>query len=109
VFASAAAWILAFVLFGSSLSRIKLAAGILRLERANRPGGLSAGAAAFLLGLMAVLAIQLLLVGTAYLYIPCDFFTTIPGQVLIGLSPLLLAYVTIAALTALMATGAEQR
>jgi len=108
VFASAFAWILAFILFGSSLSRIKLAAGLLSLERANRPGGLTAGAAAFLLGVLSVIGIQLLLVGTAFLYLPCDMFTTIPGRVLIGLGPLMLAYVTIAALTALMATGPDQ-
>ena len=105
VFASAVTWVLAFVLLGSSLSRLKLSAGLLRLERLRRPGGLSAGAAAFLLGALSIIGIQLLLVGTAYLYIPCDVFTTIPGQVLIGLGPILLAYVTLGALTALMATG----
>ncbi len=107
LFSSAIAWLLAFVLFGSSLSRLRLEAGLLRLERNRRAPSLNAGVAALLLGIVSIVGIQLLLIGTAYSYIPCTVFATVPGQVLIGLGPLLLAYVTVAALTALMATGSE--
>lgn len=106
-FSSAVAWILAFVLFGSSIARLSLSAGVLRLERNRIPEPLGAGMVALLLGVFAVVAIQLLFVGSAYLFTPCDIFKTIIGQVLIGLGPLLLAYVILAALTALLATGSE--
>lgn len=105
IFASAIAWILAFVLFGSSLSRLKLSAGILRLERNRSPEPLGAGTVALLFGVLAVVGIQLIFVGSAYLFTTCDLFTTVPGQVLVGLGPLMLAYVILAALTALLATG----
>ncbi len=106
-FSSAVAWILAFVLFGSSLARLSLSAGLLRLERNRIPEPLGAGMVALLFGVAAVVAIQLLFVGSAYLFTPCDLFKTVIGQVLIGLGPILLAYVILAALTALLATGSE--
>jgi hypothetical protein len=107
IFASAIAWLLAFVLFGSSLSRLRLASGLLRLERNRRVPPLSAGVAALLLGVTSIVGIQLLLIGSLYAFVPCSTFATITGEVLIGLGPLLLAYMVITALTALMATGAE--
>lgn len=107
IFASAVAWILAFVLFGSSLSRLRLAAGLLRIERNRIAEPLGAGMVALLFGVVAVVGIQLLFVGSAYLFLPCEVFTTVPGQVLIGLGPLLLVYLILAALTALLATGTE--
>lgn len=106
-FSSATAWILAFVLFGSSLARLSLSAGLLRLERNRIPEPLGGGMVALLFGVAAVIAIQLLFVGSAYLFTPCDLFKTIVGQVLIGLGPLLLVYIILAALTALLATGTE--
>jgi hypothetical protein len=107
IFAFAVAWILAFVLFGSSLSRLRLASGLLRIERSRIPEPLGAGVVALLFGVAAVVGIQLHFVGSAYLFMPCEVFTTVPGQVLIGLGPLLLAYLILAALTALLATGSE--
>jgi hypothetical protein len=107
IFASSITWLLAFILFGSSLSRIRLASGLLRLERNRRAPSLSAGLAALFLGVIAIVGVQMLLIGTAYQFIPCTAYTTISGEVLIGLGPLLLSYVIINALTALMATGTE--
>jgi hypothetical protein len=107
LFASAVAWILAFVLFGSSISRLKLAAGLLRLERNRSPEPLGPGVVALLLGTLSIAGIQLLFVGEIYNFTPCVFFTTVPGEVLIGVGPLVLAYVVLAALTALLATGTE--
>jgi hypothetical protein len=107
IFSSAIAWVFAFVLFGSSLSRLRLASGILRLERNRRPEPLGAGTVALLFGVAAVIGIQLLFVGSAFNFIPCDVYTTISGLVLIGLGPLFLVYVIIAAVTALLATGTE--
>jgi len=107
LFASAVAWILAFVLLGSAVTRLRLAAGVLRLERNRRPEPLGGGVVALLYGVVAIVGIQMIFVGTAYLFTPCIAFTSVPGQVLIGLGPILLAYITAAALTALMATGSE--
>jgi hypothetical protein len=107
LFASAVAWGLAFVLFGSSLTRLRLAAGLLRLERSRSREPLGAGFVALLLGVVSVVGIQLIFVGSAYRFTPCLEFTTVPGLVLIGLGPILLAYVILAALTALLATSNE--
>ena len=106
-FASAFAWMLALIFLGSALSRIRLAAGILRLERKRRPEALGATTLTFLLGLLAVIGIQFVYVGTAYLLLPCAILSGIAGDVLTGLSPLMLAYLIDAALTNLMALGAE--
>lgn len=107
IFTSAVGWILAFVMFGSSLSRLRLAAGILRLERNRRPEPLGAGMVALIFGVFAIVGVQLLFVGSAFNFLPCEIYTRLPGQVLIGLGPLFLVYVIIAALTALMSTGSE--
>lgn len=105
--ASALAWLLAFVFLGSALSRIRLAAGLVRLERKGRPEMLGASALVFFLGLVAVVGIQLLFMGTAYGLVPCNVMGSIPGSVLIGLGPLTLAYLVKAALTDLLALGPE--
>jgi hypothetical protein len=104
---SAFAWLLAFVFLGSALSRIRMAAALVRLERKGRPEMLGASALVFFLGMAAVVAIQLLFMGTAYMLIPCWIFAGIPGSVLIGLGPLMLAYLVKAALTDLLALGPE--
>ena len=39
IFASALAWLLAIIYAGSALSRLRLAAGIIRIERATQPDG----------------------------------------------------------------------
>ncbi len=107
VFASAFSWVLAFIFLGSALSRIRLAAGIVRLERKRRPEALGPTTLAFLLGVLAVVGIQFIYVGTAYVLLPCSIVGGISGDVLIGLAPLMLAYLIDAALTNLMALGPE--
>jgi len=106
-FASAFAWILAFIFLGSALSRIRLAAGIVRLERKRRPEALGPTTLAFLLGVLAVTGIQFIYVGTAFTLLPCSILGGIAGDVLIGLAPLMLAYLIDAAVTNLMALGPD--
>ncbi len=82
-------------------------AALVRLERKGRPEILGATGLVFVLGMAAVVAIQLLFMGTAYLLIPCWIYSSIPGSVLIGLGPLTLGYLIKAALTDLLALGPE--
>lgn len=107
VFSSAFAWLLAVIYVASAVSRLKLAAGLIRLERTTRPEALGAVPLAFVLGVAAVVGIQLLLVGAAYRFIPCTAYTELAGTILIGLGPLMLAYLVVAALANLLATGKE--
>lgn len=105
--ASAFAWIAAFIFLGSSLSRIRLAAGIVRLERKQHPEGLGDANVAFILGAISLLAIQLLFFGSGYRFVPCHEMGSIAGDVLIGIGPLSLAYLILAALTNLLSLGQE--
>ncbi len=105
--ASGFAWLLAFIYVGSSLSRLRLAAGIIRLERKRRPDPLTPIGSALLTGLVAVALIQLLYVGSLYGLLPCTLWQGIGGDILIGQAPLVLAYALVAALTNLIAMGAE--
>ncbi len=107
VFAAAFSWLLAIIYFASAASRLKLAAGIIRIERAVRPEALGPLALAFVLGIAAIVGIQLLFVGSAFPWLSCTAFTDITGALLIGLAPLMLAYVVVAALAAAMAIGPE--
>lgn len=107
IFASAFAWLLAFIFLGSSLSRIRLAAGIVRLERKARPDTLGAPLLALVLGFAAVIGIQFLYVGTLFSFLPCSVLSGIAGDVLIGIAPLMLTYLIVAALTNLLALGPE--
>jgi hypothetical protein len=104
---SAFAWLVAFVFLGSALSRIRMEAALVRLERKGRPEILGATGLVFALGVASVVAIQMLFMGTAYLLIPCWILASLPGAVLIGLGPLSLAYLIKAALTDLLALGPE--
>ena len=108
VFSSAFAWILAAVYLGSAASRLRLTAGLIRLERVTRPEPLGSSPLAFVLGAFAIVGVQLLFVGSMYPWLPCSAFTDISGALLIGLAPLMLAYLTVAALAAAMATGPEK-
>lgn len=108
VFSSAFAWILALIFFASAASRLRLTVGIIRLERASRGEVLGAIPLAVVLGLFAILGVQLLFVGSAYPSLPCAAFNDISGALLIGLAPLMLAYLVVAALAAAMATGSPQ-
>ncbi len=107
VFASAFAWLLAAIYAASALSRVRLSAGLIRLERTTRPEALGAVPLAFVLGIAAVVGIQLLFVGSAYQFIPCPQYYELSGTILIGLAPLMLAYLIVAACANLLATGPE--
>ena len=107
VFAASFTWLLAIVYLASAASRVRLAAGLIRIERAKRPEALGPTVLAFLLGIAAVIAIQLLYVGSAFAFLPCSAYTEITGALLIGLAPLMLAYLIVAALANLLATSPE--
>jgi hypothetical protein len=107
IFASAFSWTLAVIYLASACSRLKLQAGIIRLERNTRPEGLAPAVRAFCLGLVAVVGVQLLFVGSAYPWFNCSAFADIAGALLIGLAPLMLAYLVVAALATLLASSPE--
>ena len=105
IFASAITWLLAVVFLCSSLSRLKHEARILRLERALRPDALGPRAVAIMLGIAAVVGLQLLFVGSASAFLPCSAYPDLSGALLIGLAPLLLTYLILAALATALAAG----
>jgi hypothetical protein len=107
IFGSAFAWLLAVVYLASACSRLKLQAGIIRLERNTRPEGLAPALRAFCLGLVAVVGVQFLFVGSAYPWFHCSAFADITGALLIGLAPLMLTYLVVAALATLLASSPE--
>jgi hypothetical protein len=107
IFAAAFTWLLAIIYLGSAVSRLKLMAGLMRLERAKRPEILGPTLRAFLLGIAAVVGIQFLFVGSSYPWFQCSAYTDITGALLIGLFPLMLAYLIVAALVSLMAASPE--
>lgn len=107
IFASAFTWLLAIIYLASAVSRLKLASGIIRLERTLRPEALGPLALAFVLGGAAIVGIQLLFMGSVYPMLSCTAFTDITGELLIGLAPLMLSYLIVAGLATAMATGPE--
>jgi hypothetical protein len=107
-FAAAFAWLLAVVYLASAASRLKLQAGLIRLEAGERAQPLGPTLRAFLFGIVAVVGIQFLFVGSAYPWANCSAFADITGAVLIGLAPLMLAYLIVAALASLMAAAPEK-
>jgi hypothetical protein len=107
LFESALAWTLALILLGSGVSRIRLAATVVRFERKRRPEALGAQPLAFVLGLVAVAGVQLLYMGTGYTLLPCRALDGLFGDAMIGLGPPMLAYLIVAALTNLLALGPE--
>ncbi|HXC54437.1 MAG TPA: hypothetical protein VNU97_04015 [Rhizomicrobium sp.] len=108
LFACAFTWLLAIVFVASAASRIGLTAGLLRLERMVRPSSFGPTLLAALYGVVAIVAFQLLFVGSAYPWLACSAFTDITGALLIGLAPLMLAYLIVAALATLRASGPAQ-
>ncbi|HMH66025.1 MAG TPA: hypothetical protein VK515_10580 [Rhizomicrobium sp.] len=108
VFAAAFAWLLAIIYLASAASRLKLQAGLIRLEAGDRPQLLGPTLRAFLFGIVAVVGIQFLFVGSAYPWLNCSAFADITGALLIGLAPLMLAYLIVAALASLMASAPEK-
>ena len=107
IFSSAFTWMLAVVFLASACSRLKLQAGIIRLERNTRPEGLNPSIRAFCLGLVAVVGVQFFFVGSAYPWFPCHAYADIAGALLVGLAPLVLAYLVVAALATLLASSPE--
>jgi hypothetical protein len=107
IFAAAFAWLLAVIYLASAASRLKLQAGIIRLERSLKPEILGPTLRAFLLGVAAVVGIQFLFVGSAFPWLNCSAFADITGALLIGLAPLMLSYLIVAALASLLASSPE--
>jgi hypothetical protein len=107
LFVPALSWTFALIFLGSALSRLRLGATIVRFERKRRPEALGAQPLAFALGLVAVAGIQLLYMGTAYVLLPCRALGGLFGAAMIGIGPLMLAYLIVAALTNLLALGPE--
>ncbi len=105
--ASAFAWLLGAIYVASAVSRIGLTAGILRLERTLQPAAFGLTFLAALYGAVAIVAIQLLAVGSLYPWLGCLAFADIDGALLSGLAPLMLAYLIVAALATLRASGPE--
>lgn len=108
VYAAAFTWLLAIIYLASAASRLKLAAGLIRLEQGDRPQLLGPTLRAFLFGVVAVVGIQFLCVGSAYPWLNCSAFADITGALLIGLAPLMLAYLIVAALASLLASSPEK-
>lgn len=108
-FASAFTWMLAIIFLASAVSRLKLQAGLIRLEAGERPQLLGPTLRAFLFGIAAVVGIQFLAVGSAYPWLGCGAYsvTDISGALLIGLAPLMLSYLIVAALASLLASSPE--
>lgn len=109
VFAAAFAWLLAVIYLASAASRLRLQAGLIRLEAGERPQPLGPTLRAFLFGIVAVVGIQFLFVGSAYPWLNCSAFADVTGALLIGLAPLMLAYLIVAALASLLASAPEKQ
>ena len=105
--AAAVAWLLAIVFVASAVSRIGLTAGLLRLQRALHPASFGLTLLAALYGIVAIVGFQLLYVGSLYPWLGCSAFGGIGGVLLVGLAPLMLAYLIVAALVTLKASGPE--
>ncbi len=104
---AAVSWLLAIVFVASAASRIGLTAGLIRLARARQASSFGPTLLAALYGLVAIVSFQLLYVGSAYPWLACSSFGGISGAVLTGLAPLMLAYLIVAALATLKASGPE--
>jgi len=104
---SAVAWLLAIVFVASAASRIGLTAGLIRLSRVRQSSSFGPTLLAALYGIVAIVTFQLLYVGSAYPFLACGSFNGIAGAVLTGLAPLMLAFLIVAALATLKASGPE--
>lgn len=103
VLAASFCWILAGIYLGQACSRLRLTAGLIRLEQ---PGAiLNPTIRAFLFGAVAVVGIQFLFVGSAFPLLSCSAFNDITGALLTGLAPLMLSYLIVAALASLLASA----
>src|SRR5690606_5943993 len=106
-FAAAFTWLLAIIWLASSLSRLKLLAGVIRLEMAGKPEIIGPALRALIYGMVAVVGIQFLYMGSAFPLLGCSAFANITGALLTGLAPLMLVYVIVAAMASLLAAAPE--
>jgi hypothetical protein len=107
VLTSSFTWLLAIVYLASALSRLKLQAGVIRLEMMGKPEILGPSMRALLFGIVAVIGIQFLYLGSAFPLLGCSAYADITGALLMSLAPLMLAYVIVAALASLLAAAPE--
>ncbi len=105
MFAAAFSWLLALIFLGSAISRLRISAALVRLERKRMPEPLGPSGLALALGIAAVAGIQFLFVGTLYALLPCAVLSGLFGTVSIGIAPLMFAYLLAAALINLLAAG----
>jgi len=103
LFYAAAAWLLAFVYLGSAVTRLRITAVLLQLERRRHPEPLGPCGNALILGIAAIAGIQVLFVGSLFRLLPCKVLSGILGDVLVGASPVMLGYLAAAALASLLA------
>lgn len=107
IFAAAFSWMLAIIWMASALSRLKLQAGVIRLEMAGKPEIIGPSLRALLFGIVAMVGVQFLYLGSAFPLLGCSAFADITGALLAGLAPLMLAYLIVAALASLLASAPE--
>ena len=107
ILTSAFTWLLAIIYLASALSRLKLQAGVIRLEMAGKPEIFGPSMRALLFGIVAVIGIQFLYLGSAFPLLGCSAYADITGALLMSLAPLMLAYVIVAALASLLAAAPE--
>ena len=106
VFAAAFTWLLAIIYLASR--RVAAEAGwrdLMRLERATRPEILGPTLRAFLSGHGGGGGHPVSVRGFGLSLVACSAYTDITGALLIGLFPLMLAYLIVAALASLMAAS----
>jgi hypothetical protein len=107
VLAAAFSWTLAAIYLASATSRLKLQAGLIRLEQTGKPEIIGPALRAFLYGLAAVVGIQFLAMGSVFPLLGCSAYADITGELLTGLAPLVLAYLIVAAMASLLASAPE--
>jgi hypothetical protein len=106
-FAAAFSWLLAAIYLASASSRLKLQAGLIRLEQGAKPEIIGPALRAFLYGAVAVAAIQFLAMGSVFPLLGCRAYADITGELLTGLAPLMTAYLIVAAMASLLASAPE--
>jgi hypothetical protein len=106
-FAAAFSWALAAIFLASAASRLKLQAGLIRLEQGAKPEIIGPALRAFIYGAVAVAAIQFLVMGSAFPLLGCRAYADITGELLTGLAPLMTAYLIVAAMASLLASAPE--
>jgi hypothetical protein len=107
VLAAAFSWMLSAIYLASACSRLKLQAGLIRLEQGAKPEIIGPALRAFIYGAVAVAAIQFLVMGSVYPLLGCSAYADITGALLTGLAPLMTTYLVVAAMASLMASTPE--